>query len=537
MESPVTNLPTEDSAANARRSSYWICAFGAVLVTALFAYHVRKYYFLGDDAFISFRYALNLVEGHGLVYNLGDRVEGYTNFSWVILMAAFMKMGLAPEVISNVIGIAAGAGVLFLLLKLGAKSSGWGSPFIWIAPLALAMNRTFAAWSTGGLETQLFSFLVLAGVVRFIGERAADTRRPWGSALLLAGAALTRPEGLLFFGIVALVFAWESLVFRRRSLQSFLLWLGVFVIPVGAHIAWRCVYYGSLVPNTFHAKVSGLWLDQGWRYLNLFLGDHCLWWFLPLLPAAVFLKRDVTSALFGSAVVLYTAYVLAVGGDRFEFRFMVVILPYLFWLLQEAIREAVRRWGAPSLRRWSALPAGVVAGLLILVSAYLPNALEYRGLRHGVTHLEAMERYAARRAGEGRFLRSLVEEGYLAGDELLAVGGAGALPYYSRLPVVDVLGLNDKWVARMDVRERGIVGHEKRAPFEYLQERGVVMYDVMNGLVRPEHSPEPRRPVISLSYYKGPLRCVRVKGRHLLFATTLDDEAFRDVFRRFEIIY
>lgn len=45
-------------------------------------------WFLTDDAFISFRYARNLVEGHGLVYDLGEYVEGYSNFLWVLELAA-----------------------------------------------------------------------------------------------------------------------------------------------------------------------------------------------------------------------------------------------------------------------------------------------------------------------------------------------------------------------------------------------------------------------------------------------------------------
>src|SRR5690606_38133881 len=48
---------------------------------------------LSDDAFISFRYAQNLVEGHGLVYNPGERVEGYTNFLWTVLAAGVIAFG------------------------------------------------------------------------------------------------------------------------------------------------------------------------------------------------------------------------------------------------------------------------------------------------------------------------------------------------------------------------------------------------------------------------------------------------------------
>ena len=47
-----------------------------------------------DDAFISYRYAWNLVAGHGLVFNIDEYVEGYSNFLWVLLTAGALRCGL-----------------------------------------------------------------------------------------------------------------------------------------------------------------------------------------------------------------------------------------------------------------------------------------------------------------------------------------------------------------------------------------------------------------------------------------------------------
>ena len=62
-----------------------------LLAALLFGYNVHRYYFLSDDSFISFRYARHLAEGHGLVWNSGERIEGYTNFLWVLFMAGAMR--------------------------------------------------------------------------------------------------------------------------------------------------------------------------------------------------------------------------------------------------------------------------------------------------------------------------------------------------------------------------------------------------------------------------------------------------------------
>ncbi|MEZ4824399.1 MAG: hypothetical protein R2942_19210 [Ignavibacteria bacterium] len=48
--------------------------------------------FIQDDAFISFRYVQNFVDGNGLVFNIGERVEGYANLLWVLILSVFVKM-------------------------------------------------------------------------------------------------------------------------------------------------------------------------------------------------------------------------------------------------------------------------------------------------------------------------------------------------------------------------------------------------------------------------------------------------------------
>src|SRR4249920_1270831 len=67
---------------------------------------------VNDDAFISFRYAKNLVEGRGLVYNTGERVEGYTNFLWTVIIAAGMGLGIDP------VTLAIGLGIIFSLATI-----------------------------------------------------------------------------------------------------------------------------------------------------------------------------------------------------------------------------------------------------------------------------------------------------------------------------------------------------------------------------------------------------------------------------------
>ena len=94
-----------------------------------------------------------------------------------------------------------------------------------------------------------------------------------------------------------------------------------------------------------------------------------------------------------------------------------------------------------------------------------------------------MKTYANTRSTEGRFLRSLIDEGLLPEDLMICVGGAGALPYYSDLPTIVRRGLNDIYIARIPLKQHGKIGHERHVPYKYLAERRVVMVDILNRIV------------------------------------------------------
>src|SRR5438093_8754 len=77
----------------------------AALTLGVGIYHSSTLRFVTDDAFISFRYAKNLVSGYGLVFNPGEKVEGYTNFLWTVLLGSGFKFSLDPVILSEVLGI------------------------------------------------------------------------------------------------------------------------------------------------------------------------------------------------------------------------------------------------------------------------------------------------------------------------------------------------------------------------------------------------------------------------------------------------
>ncbi len=518
MAEPDAVAGEHEGAASPPATRPILLALGAVLLAALFAWNVARTWSLGDDAFISFRYAANLADGLGLVWNAGERVEGYTNFSWVLLMAAGIELGLAPEVLSNALGVACGVVLLVALFRFAARGRSAASPVPWLVVGLLVASRSFAAWCTGGLETMLFTLLVFLGWARLFGPWPDERRGALGCALLFALAALTRPEGILFGGLAGAWLVLEVLGGRRGARA--LAWFAPFALVVAAHFLWRRAYYGEWLPNTFHAKVGGLWLEQGRRYFAYFHDAYRIGWFAPLalLALAGARRREAAAAL--GVLAVYGAYVLAVGGDLFELRFCVHAFPLFYWLLAEGLAALA---GFARAGR-----AGPVLATIGAAALFVTTWLGFERVpanRYGLQSIEGITMYTRQRVEEGRTLRRFIEAGVLPRDVVLCVGGAGAVPYYTRWTTVDRRGLNDATIARMPVAGRGVVAHEHDAPHEYLVARGVVVFDFFNQLLvkrqglRSLAKQEPFR-------HDGhvlTLRQIPLDERALVFATYADE--------------
>lgn len=162
----------------------------------------RLHEYTVDDAFISFRYARNLVDGHGLVYNIGERVEGYTNLSWTLMIAGALAAGLDPQWFTTVVGGAFGLGTIVLTYHLAQRLAPAG-PIPCLATWLLATSPGACGHAVFGLETSMFTFLIAGGILALLAEEDGGRGWPW-SGLIFALAWLTRPEAPLFLGLMML---------------------------------------------------------------------------------------------------------------------------------------------------------------------------------------------------------------------------------------------------------------------------------------------------------------------------------------------
>ena len=291
---------------------------------------------LTDDAFISFRYARNLLEGQGLVFNPGERVEGYTNFLWVLELAALWgAFGLRPEHAAPWLSAAFTAATLAAMLWWAARlpSLPHRGLVCWMALGLVCSSATFAQWTLGGgLEMRQFTFFVVLAVT-FLSLGRGSRRALLAASLSLAAASLTRPEGAL---IAACCCGWFAVQRRVDAGRWFPDWRAAaclaapWVAAVALHYLFRYGYYGEWLPNTYHAKFVRPWYEAGWRYLLMAALDTGLYLLAPLavLSLAKGWRRakDLTHALPLLCIFLHMAHVARMGGDLFGYRAAGVLL-------------------------------------------------------------------------------------------------------------------------------------------------------------------------------------------------------------------
>jgi arabinofuranosyltransferase len=466
----------------------WLIAAMAVAVGLSFGAVTQ------DDAFISFRYAEHLTQGHGLVFNVGEWVEGYTNLLWTLMLAGAMALGGEPVICSTVMGLVALAGTIVATWRLG-KGHGVSSIALIAAPLLVALDAQFILESVEGLETALFVWLVT------LGTSAALHGGRWGGAHWFVLAALTRPEGVLLWGFLQVGLLLRAWLDGRAMPQ---LRLGLresipIVLCLALLTAWRLMTYGDPLPNTFYAKTGGFPVARGLAYLWTHMVSHPTVWSLGLLGAWWGRKRADTLPLV-TIVGLYLSYVIGVGGDfKPTGRFIIPVLPMLAVLAQCAVERIVR--SPPTGRLIFGLSAIVCTG-------WASNARYQQAKIHG------LERHANLEA------RKLVGDWIAAHtptDAVLAIHSAGVIPFYANRRTIDMWGLTDRTIARTKVTSmgQGMAGHEKtnpayvfgRAPDLYLPEDKVFTIRAWT------LETEPGFPEDFLDHYRSV--SVPIEGRHL----------------------
>ncbi len=253
-----------------------------------------------EDAAISFAYAKHFAAGDGWVtYPGGERVEGYSNPLWTVLLSAFYVFGISGFTSNKIIAAACAAATVPAVWSITRFARPkYEDPTRLIAVILLVGSAQFTIWGAGGLENSLLNVLIALAVWRSLHETQRGGA-PW-SALLWLGVTLTRPEGILYAAIGGF---WTMLARLRgrpeegwppsittwwRRIRPTIVWLALFFIPFFLYQWWHYWYFAWELPNTYYAKKANpgkafepfTWTRKGWKYLRDWahhLGHVYLW--------------------------------------------------------------------------------------------------------------------------------------------------------------------------------------------------------------------------------------------------------------------
>ncbi len=475
-----------------------------------------------DDAGITFSYGRNWVEGYGLVAQPGQPpVEGYSNFLWMLLFMPFMAVGgfdpvVTPKLVSVLL-------VLLSFWVVGRGLAQFAPRHRWLTLLACtlaALNTSFVAWSVSGLENPLYVLLI--ALLWLVVMDAARARLPSRRKAALAGAlaaaiAMTRPDGVVYFGVVLLLPLLKGIaVGRRGSLKrdigNLYRAMVTFALLYGGFLAFRIATFRAPVPNTYWAKggpslevvlaILTLQPEQVARWRGLLagaagpLGDLLL---AGVLAACAYLVarrrfRREHGVLGFFTLVAAAVYMLLPEDWMAEYRFgtpFFLLLCVLVVVLGDAVLRAL-----PLTGRRRAWVAALLALAAVLGSVALFSGRTQRFASNPTVPFDYVVQRYARRFEHYADALGVPEATVLLPD-------IGGMLYYSRLQVYDLGGLIDPVIAR--TLHRGDSEASREYIFGQLRPTFIHTHGGFTYASRLDEDPRFRQEYVAICEYVEPL--------------------------------
>jgi arabinofuranosyltransferase len=430
----------------------------SITAIVLFAHASYYYPFLSDDALISLRYAARLLDGEFLTWNNGEYVEGYSNLLWILMNAALALFGIDLIVSVRLLGFISVLMIPVLFFYDRIFKQGKTIDDLWLGAIYYSFAAPISVWAIGGLEQPVL-MLLFAFSLYLIPRFFADSSNP-KNILLLALAfslmILTRPDTPLF--IVAFVLTFILHGSPSQKSQKIIPLIKILSFPIATFIgqlAFRMFFYKDFLPNTAYVKItpSGNHLLNGLEYVFgalFFMLPFSIFAFKQLFSSSK-LKSNPSYLYILIFLVLYFPYLIFIGGDVFPaYRHMGVVIVAFFWLILDSNHQIMS-----FLSRFDRFSGKAIKPILISCFVLLFIGLQF---------VNTPSRRAKHERWEwiGKELGINLKQTFTVAQPLVAVTAAGCIPYWSELPALDMLGLNDKHIAKnrpIDVGD-GMLGHE-----------------------------------------------------------------------------
>jgi len=391
-----------------------------------------------DDLYIYFRYVSNFLNGKGIAYNSGDYVEGFSSFLWFLVLSAAGLLKQNPETSAKIISLFFGVASLYLLYGISKRLI----PGSWnLYPVLFsAVNLPFVMWSASGFEIPMYTFFLL---LAFYHTITVSETKVILSVFLIFCLTVLRAEGFLM-SIVFIFWSYSNL--EKRKKYFYFIVIG-YIILTSLFLAFRFLYFGDILPNTYYAKLGyGLTGYNEFRiyrfgvfYLLKFFLHNLHFAALPLLlffSSGKAVKEKNIVFIFGIILAQFS-FVVYAGGDWMEqFRFLVCLVPFFSLLSALALKNIFTRKlnGKINVTLFSSLI------ILFLVLNFFFNDFG------AVNREKILWNNVKNIAGD---LKTIIP-----GNSVVANGSAGIIPFYLiENEFVDVIGLTDRYIAKNGKRE------------------------------------------------------------------------------------
>lgn len=440
-------------------SAPWVPLLLTVSVAVLLA-HEAYVFAPCDDAYIFLVYVKNLLSGNGLTYN-GDYVQGFSSIAWPWLLAI---LGLIQIPLPATLAVASTLSAIATLIASYWASRKIGIPqkIAVLPPILLACSSDFAFYASNGLETVFFSLLFLIACVLAFEDRGENTLTKKSTTIVIFLLPLVRPEGAL---VAAIIVSWIAMTQRDGS--------GLLKISLKLALAWAPIllllryFYGHWLPATYYAKSgAGLAnLQLGIEYTRLFF---IYYWpiFVTLIIGVLANYKSLPLPIL-PIIALMTLWFLQItiqGGDNMVgFRVYLPILPTLYILIAYLFRNA---------------NISIAALATFAACTYLFTSYNFGTIVAGTWGQSVKQQAAGWTAAyKERYQTGLWMQENLPKKALTALNPAGITPYYSELPTIDMLGLNNIDLALHGKRDRTIpYGHQVGDGAYVLSKRPAVIW-------------------------------------------------------------
>lgn len=408
-------------------------SFFLILVIACLLLIINREYSV-DDLYIHFTYIDNMLDGKGLVWSVGQYVEGFTTFLGVILLAVPRWFGLDALSCVRVLNL------IFLLISLLIFSKGKLNAFEDKAILRVATLFAFAnfdIWILAGIDSGLTSTLLL-GLAALGLSTNLQFKHYVGVGVLAALSFLARHDSVLVWAPFLLLLIFES----KNKFSNLMLIITPFVMLVLPFLLFRFSYYGDVLPNTFYVRMVGLndlFFTHGLSYLLGSLRHVPLFWFLIIVNLIswffVKVKNKEKALLVG--ILFYVFYLGKVGGDWMPYdRMYVYLIPVLILTSSNVFEKILED-----------IKLLVVFSLLLVVNLNL----------YGWTFIGDEKHFTS-----WNLMSLSINREWKKGDRVALIA-AGYLTYKTRergFEYIDMLGLRDKKIAKMKMEHWAVAKHD-----------------------------------------------------------------------------